>query len=465
MFPLTTLFDGQPTRRRLLRTCGVGLAGLTLPQFLGWRNTQAASKSVVAGFGKARACIILYCWGGTSQLDTWDPKPDAPKEVRGEFSPIATTVPGVRFSEHMPFLSRQMDRLSVVRSLHHRCTAHGKSMYWNLTGHAPPRPEAPTNESPSVNDWPSIGALVSHVRSTPLGVPGACQIPYPLVDNDTLQAGDGPGWLGGAHRPLLLRPTRGRPYGGVSRDLGAPVLEPARDVDTARLEGRTALREHLERLSTANVATGNYSRFQDMAHELLVNPKVRATLNLDREPLATRDRYGDHLGGQSILLSRRLVEAGVPLVTVICGAGDLNGGAGDHWDTHSDNFTRLKRDLLPPLDRASSALLDDLSARGMLDQTLVVWLTEFGRTPKMTGNGRNHYPNVYSIALAGGGVRGGQVYGSSDAIAAYPHDRPCGPEDVHATILHALGIPPATELRDAQGRPLTITEGTPLTVF
>jgi hypothetical protein len=402
MFPLSALLDARPTRRRLLRRCGVGLAGLSLPQFLGWRGTACAGQAA-AGFGRARACIILYCWGGISHLDTWDPKPEAPAEIRGEFRPIATSVPGVRFGEHMPFLARQMHRLTVVRSLHHRCTAHGKSMYWNLTGHAPPRPEAPTNEAPSVNDWPSLGALVSHLKTTPLGVPGACQIPYPLVDNDTLQAGDGPGWLGGARRPLLLRPTRGRPYGGVSRDLGAPVLEPAAEVDPARLHGRAALRDRLERLPVSNTATDNYGHFQEMARELLVNPKVRATLDLDREPEPTRARYGDHLGGQSILLARRLVEAGVSLVTVICGAGDLNNGAGDHWDTHSENFPRLKRDLLPPLDGASSALLDDLSARGLLDQTLVVWLTEFGRTPKMTGTGRNHYSSCYSIALAGGG--------------------------------------------------------------
>jgi uncharacterized protein (DUF1501 family) len=189
---------------------------------------------------------------------------------------------------------------------------------------------------------------------------------------------------------------------------------------------------------------------------------VQATLDLEREAPRVRDRYGDHVCGQSVLQARRLVEAGVPLVTVICAAGDLNGSAGDHWDTHGDNFNRLKRALLPPLERACTALLDDLADRGLLDQTLVVWLTEFGRTPKCAGAGRDHYPFCYSAALAGGGIRGGQVYGSSDRQGAFPRDLPCGPNDLHATIFHALGIPLDSHLTDFQGRPQAITDGTPL---
>jgi uncharacterized protein (DUF1501 family) len=192
---------------------------------------------------------------------------------------------------------------------------------------------------------------------------------------------------------------------------------------------------------------------------------VRATLDLDREDPRVRDRYGDHICGTSVLLARRLVEAEVPLVTVICAAGDLNGAAGDHWDTHGDNFNRLKRDLLPPLEQASTALLDDLSERGLLDQTLVVWLTEFGRTPKIMGTGRNHYPFCYSVALAGGGIRGGQVHGSSDRIGAFPHEQPCGPNDLHATIFQALGIPLDAQAEDNQGRPMALTDGRPLPLF
>jgi hypothetical protein len=188
-------------------------------------------------------------------------------------------------------------------------------------------------------------------------------------------------------------------------------------------------------------------------------------LDLDQETPQTRHKYGDHLCGTSMLLARRLVEAGVPLVTVICAAGDLNGSVGDHWDTHGDNFNRLKNRLLPPFDQASAALIADLADRGRLDETLVVWLTEFGRTPKVTKAGRDHYPFVYSVAMAGAGIRGGQVYGSSDKIGAFPRDRACRPNDLHATIFHALGIPGDTLLQDAQGRPMNLTDGDPLPLY
>jgi uncharacterized protein (DUF1501 family) len=203
-----------------------------------------------------------------------------------------------------------------------------------------------------------------------------------------------------------------------------------------------------------------------MALDLLVNPRVQSAFNLDREPLKVREAYGDHLCGQSVLLARRLTEAGVPIVTVVCAAGDLNGSAGDHWDTHGDNFNRLKRDLLPPFDRAVSALLGDLSDRGRLAETLVVMLTDFGRTPRINrGAGRDHYPNVYSIFLAGGGIRGGQVYGSSDRLGAEPRDLATGPADVHATIFQALGIPLDAHLHDSTGRPYPLTDGRVLRLF
>jgi hypothetical protein len=193
---------------------------------------------------------------------------------------------------------------------------------------------------------------------------------------------------------------------------------------------------------------------------------VQAAFDLDREPAPLRDRYGDHLCGQSVLLARRLTEAGVPICTVICAAGDLNGSAGDHWDTHGNNFNRLKNDLLPPFDRAVSALLQDLHDRGRLGETLVVILTEFGRTPRLNrGAGRDHYPFCYSVALAGGGIRGGQVYGSSDRLGAVPRDQPCGPADLHATLFRALGIPLDLHLEDGSGRSFPLSEGRVLPLF
>lgn len=290
------------------------------------------------------------------------------------------------------------------------------------------------------------------------------QVPYPLVDNNTLQAGDNAGFLGSTLDPVIVRPDRGRPWGGVSRDLGAMVLQQADGVDGRRLIARQSLTQAIDQRFQS--PTRSHDHFRQMASDMLLSSTVQTAFNLDREPISVRDRYGDHLCGQSLLLARRLTEAGVPIVTAVCAAGDLNGSAGDHWDTHGNNFNRLKRDLLPPFDRAASALLQDLSERGRLDDTLVVMLTDFGRTPRINGGaGRDHYPNAYSIFLAGGGIRGGQVYGSSDRLGAEPRDLPTGPADVHATIFEALGIPLDGHLEDNTGRRFPLTDGRPLPLF
>lgn len=397
-----------------------------------------------------------------SHLDTWDLKPDAPKEVRGPFRPIATNTPGIQISEHLPLLAKQTNHLAIIRSIHHRCTAHGKGMYWNLTGHPPPRPEVAVNLPPSRDDWPSLAAMVSQFRKPTRGMPRAVNLPYPLVDNNTLQAGEFAGWLGTAHDPIVIRTPAGKPFGGVSRDLGSPVLQLPRGGDTQQLRTRRSLLQRLERAHKQNPAKP-FQHFQELALDMLLNPRVREAFDLNREEPRTRDRYGDHMGGQSVLLARRLVEAGVPIVTVVCAAGDLNGAKGDHWDTHANNFNRLKNTMLPTFDRAASALLADLHDRRRLDETLVVMLGDFGRTPKINRNaGRDHYPFCYSVVLAGGGIRGGQVYGSSDRQAAFPHTHACGPNDLHATIFRALNIPLNAQLYDQLNRPHLITDGQPL---
>jgi uncharacterized protein (DUF1501 family) len=439
--------------RRDFLKLSLGGLGLALPTFL-----HAADEP------RQRTCIVLYCWGGMSHLETLDTKSESPTEYRGEFSPIATVVPGIRIGEHLPRLARHTDKLAIIRSMHHRSSAHGKGMYWNITGHPPFAAEVAANLPPSRQDWPCLGATVSRYRRAPSGFPSAIQLPYPLVDNNTLQAGDNAGFLGSAADPVIVRPDRGRAWGGVSRDLGAMVLQQADGVDTTRLMGRQNLTQVLDRSFAA--ATQSHDHFRQMASDMLLSPTVQAAFNLDREPIGMRDQYGDHLCGQSVLLARRLTEAGVPIVTVVCAAGDLNGAAGDHWDTHGNNFNRLKNDLLPPFDRAVSALLEDLRQRGRLDDTLVVMLTDFGRTPRVNGSaGRDHYPDAYSIFLAGGGIRGGQVYGSSDRLGAFPRDNPTGPADVHATIFQALGIPLDTHLHDATGRPYPLCDGRPLPLF
>lgn len=441
-------------RRDFLKLTFGGL-GLSLPTFL----HAAAERRTTA-----RTCIVLYCWGGMSHHETWDTKPDAPSDYRGEFDPIATAVPGIRIGEHLPRLAQLTDKLAIVRSMHHRSSAHGKGMYWNITGHAPPAAEVAANLPPSRSDWPNIGAMVSRFRQAPPGFPNAVQVPYPLVDNNTLQAGDNAGFLGSTFDPVIVRPDRGTPWGGVSRDLGAMVLERATGLDSPRLVARQGLAGTIDQRFPQQ--TPSHDHFRQMASDILLSPTVQAAFNLDREPASIRDQYGMHLCGQSLLLARRLTEAGVPIVTAICAAGDLNGSAGDHWDTHGNNFNRLKRDLLPPFDRGVSALLRDLDQRGRLDDTLVVMLTDFGRTPRVNGGaGRDHYPNAYSIFFAGGGIRGGQVYGSSDRLGAEPRDLPTGPADVHATIFQALGIPLDAHLHDNTGRPFPLCDGRPLPLF
>jgi hypothetical protein len=454
--------DLAPTTRRRFLKLGAGAFGLSLPELLALR--EPAQATAAGAHGPARSCIVLYCWGGMSHLDTWDLKPDGPVEIRGEFRPIATATPGIQLGEHMPFLARHTDKLAIIRSMHHRSTAHGKGMYWNFTGHPSANAEVAVNQPPSRQDWPSLGAGVARFRRASAGLPANVQLPYPMVDNNTLQAGENAGWLGSNYDPVIIRPERGRPYGGVSRDLGTPVFRRDPDLEGNRLLARQQLARIVDDRFAAPSST-SFVHYQQMASDMLMRPDVQTAFDLDRESPRVHDRYGDHICGQSVLLARRLGEAGVPIVTVICAAGDLNGSAGDHWDTHGDNFNRLKRDLLPPFDRAASALLQDLHDRGRLDDTLFGFLTEFGRSPNMTGTGRNHFPFCYSVALAGGGIRGGQVYGSSDRIGATPRDKPCGPHDLHATIFQALGIPLDSHLEDFAGRVYPITDGTPLSLF
>jgi hypothetical protein len=438
--------------RRQMLAVSIRLGGWSLPSFLALRAATAKP----SGAGRAKACIIVYCWGGMSHIDTWDPKPDSPREVRGEFGVTATVTPGIFLSEHLPQVAQHTDKLAIVRSIYHDDSAHGRGMYWNLTGHRPP---GVGNIPPARTDWPSLPAVVSKLWRTPRGVPPAVRLPYPLVDNNTLQAGEYGGWLGAKYDPVVIRTPRGEPFGGVSRTLGAEALHLG-DVDTMRLALRSELRQKLERRMAQDSDFDSFHHFRTLASDILLSDAVRRAYDLDREDEKLRQRYGEHIGGQSMLLARRLVEAGVPVVQVCCAAGDLNGSVGDHWDTHSDNFRRLKDRLLPVFDRGFSALLEDLQQRGMLDETLVVMLTDFGRTPRVNGAvGRDHYPDVYSVVLAGGGIRGGQVYGSSDRVGAHPHSQPCGPADIHATIFSCLGIDPRTEIHDPLGRPLPVSDG------
>lgn len=441
------------SRRRLLAAtaCG-GVTGLA-------NVLSAASQQSSAGL--QRKCIILYCWGGMSHHDTFDMKPNAPSDIRGEFHPIASSVSGIQISEHLPRLAREMRHLAIVRSIHHDDSAHGRGMYWNLTGHRPPRVG---NIPPESADWPSFPAMVSCFREAPAGVPNAVRLPYPMVDNGTLQAGEYGGFLGARFDPIVIRTPSGREFGGVSRALGSQVLQLG-EVDSSRLRQRHQLRTDLELSIGQSADFEDYAHYRDLAREMLLSSAVKDAYDLTRESPAVREMYGDHIGGHSALLARRLTEAGVPIVQVCCAAGDLNGGQGDMWDTHGNNFARLKNNLLPVFDQAMSALIRDLDQRGTLEETLVVMLTDFGRTPRINGAaGRDHYPGVYSVVLAGGGIQGGQVYGSSDASGSQPADHPCGPADVHATLFQQLGISPRATIFDMLNRPLPVCDGQALPI-
>ena len=392
-------------------------------------------------------------WGGPSQLDTFDPKPDAPAEVRGEFHPIETSVPGVRISEHFHCVARLADRLAIVRSLLHDDPAHLSSGHATLTGHVAPVVKSDA-DPPSDRDTPHIGSVVARVRDGLHTVPPFVTLPWIAAHPAAPGGRAGTEWRVARHRydPMLLS---GDPS---AADWRVSELALHDDIALARLEDRRSLlalvdRERRVAERAGNGATSGYKR---QAFELLTSSAAREAFDLSAEPDAVRDRYGRNIHGQCVLLARRLVEKGVSLVSV-----NWHNDGRNFWDTHGNNFHRLKNDLIPPADQALSALIEDLAERGLLDETIVAWVGEFGRKPQITpGNaGRDHWPRCYSGLLAGGGIRGGAVYGASDKHAAYPADLPTSPQDYIATLYHALGIDPATMFADRLGRPLRVCEG------
>lgn len=458
------------TRRDALR---LGAVGLSLPEMFA---LQAQAKAPHHGssqrsFGKAKRCIVLFAWGGMSHIDTWDLKPDAGSDVKSAFASIPTTIPGYHVCEHLPRLAKHVHELTIIRSVHHNAPSHRSAAYWNLTGHAPQAIDK--NWPVSRRDWPCLGSMVAYAtdhgadpRSAGRALPRAICLPYTMYDGGDANGQDG-GFLGLRYDPAVVKPKRGTPYDGKSPSSGTVKLDFVEGVGRSRLVSRRGLLDALDFQSLGSPnATAQLEQCRMQALDMLLDPKVRAAFDVDNESKDTHALYGPHICGQSVLMARKLAEAGVPLTTVYCAAGDLNGSKGAHWDTHGDGFNRLKRDLLPPLDQALSALVTDLKRRGLFDDTLVVLLTEFGRTPKVNGSGgRDHYPNCYTVALAGAGVSQGLLYGTSDRTGAYPADKPVHPSDLHATIFHALGIAPHFSLRDQDNRPLAISDGNVLPIF
>jgi hypothetical protein len=447
------------TRRNVLQAGGLGLLGLSLPQLLAARATASPAGDTLssAGFGKAKRCIFIFMWGGPSQLDTFDMKPEAPAEIRGLFSPIATRVPGMQICEHFGRLANVTDRLAIVRSLNHTDPAHLSSGHATLSGHWAPKINSDA-EPPSDRDTPHLGSMLARLRPTSGTLPPFVTMPW-LAYHPAAPGGRAPGqnggWLGRGYDPLLISGDPNAP------DWRVQELSLADGVSYERIASRQTLLADIDRQREA-LSANDVTGLKQQAFNLLASPEARQAFDLAQEPDAVRDRYGRNIHGQCVLLARRLVEHGVPLVSV-----NWHNDGHNFWDTHGANFSRLKKELIPPADQALSALIEDLDQRGLLDETIIAWVGEFGRRPQIdNGNandgGRAHWPFCYSGLLAGGGIHGGAIHGRSDKHAAHPEESPVSPLDYAATIYHALGVAPDTIVKNRIDRPIRVVEGTPI---
>ena len=458
-------------RDAMLRMGQVGVGGLTLPSLLQAQTHPGTHASdSPTGSRRAKSCILLYLWGGPPQQDMWDMKPDAPTGIKSAFAPIQTNVNGIQLCEHLPRLAQHADKLALVRSVTHPSNNHEPSVYYTLTGKVNNTLAVPRNQR-NRRDFPNIGSMVSAL--TPPGpMPASVTIPRPIGHGGVTYSGTYSGWLGPRHDPMEIReaPSANERY-------ATPVELPS-DLSTTRLQARRGLLnviDDTERTFQNGRASEGLTGFHEQAYRMLTSSQARHAFRVDQEPSWQRDRYGRNEYGESFLLARRLIEADVRLVSVIWLYVAPSGTVSNVWDTHGGvgiphgqtGWSMLLAPYcLPPLDQAYSALLEDLHQRGLLDDTLVVAMGEFGRTPRINPQqGREHWGACSTTVLAGGGVRGGQVYGKSDRIAAYPTENPVSPEDILATMYHALGIRPDSEVHDREGRPQRICDGRVVTAL
>ncbi|MGE3315816.1 MAG: DUF1501 domain-containing protein [Planctomycetaceae bacterium] len=452
------LCDGI-SRREVLRVGGLSALGLSLPQLLRAENSSATATAItVGGHGSAKSCIVLFLMGGPPQQSTWDPKPDAPADIRGEFAPVSTSVPGIQFSELLSRTSKHADKICVLRAMSSNDNAHSSSGYYMITGQ-PHQPMNFENANPGApNDFPSMGGIIRRLEPRQQGLPASMTLPHRIFNTDgSVWPGQDAGFLGRAADPWLLtcKPAD-RPF----RLDGLTLPD---DVPALRLQRRRSLWEQFNdrrRDFESSAARDPFDKQKQQAFDLLMASKGGEAFRIEDEPAAVQERYGKSQFGQSVLMARRLVEGGVRLVQVNWFRGPDEPPDTPCWDSHTREAERLRTVLGPPTDQAYSALLEDLFDRGMLDETLVVCMAEFGRSPKINAAaGRDHWGYVYSVALAGGGVRGGQVIGASDAVGGYPKEGRVQPHDLTATIFDALGHHPETLVHDSLGRPLPISRG------
>lgn len=459
------------SRRRLLRTSLTG--GLTL-SLSGLLQARAATVNDEAETGRRRirACIFVFYYGGPSHLDTWDLKPNAPTSVRGEFQPISTSVPGVQISEHLPHMARVMHHCAVIRSMHHTNRLHDSASTEVFTGRQ--GPQGDREEFAVIPQfYPSHGSVLSHLQPAPNAPVSHAALPW-LIHNVVTTPCQGGGFLGQRFDPFEVHADV------QTLRYQVEMLRQLEQLPNGRITARRNLLSQLDQTSFVRDARSRQlHELADQAMTLLQSEALNRALDVSQESESTRARYGIHappaepgdaaaalaggrdLRGQNLLLARRLVEAGVPFVNV----NDFR-QQGQNWDSHADNFGQHRKYLLPQADRALAALIEDLHERGLLDSTLVVATGEFGRTPTINATaGRDHWPDCYSLVLAGGGIRGGTVFGASDRIGAFPETDPVTPADLAATIFNAFGIDPATEIHDTTGRPHRIATGEPITAL
>lgn len=437
---------GGTTRREVMRLGGLGAVGLGLGLGGTFPAAGFAAAEGKSRFGQARHILLIHLFGGSSQLESWDPKPDAPADARGEFQAIPTNVPGIQVSELAPGLAKMAERFALVRSVTHLDNTHDSAMYTAFTGWQYPKPGSP---QPSPTDHPSHGSLIASMRPPSGCVPPLVSLGGYNYDPAEI-AGQRGGFLGPRYDPF---PITANP---AEANFKVPELVLSDELAGVRLQRRRTLLQSVEstlRLRERTVSAETLGGFQGRALELVTAAETRAALDIQREPAALRDRYGRTGFGQRLLLARRLFEVGVPCVTVRWLDGDQS------WDYHSNNFPGHKKSMAV-LDTALSGLLEDLHQRGMLDTTLVVVAGEFGRTAKINPTaGRDHWAQCYSVLLAGGGIQGGRVAGKSDKTAQEPVEDPAGPWDIAATMYHLMGVDPAAEVLDLQNRPMRICHG------
>ena len=457
------------SRRHLLRVGGAGLLGLTLPKVLraatsppGQSAAPDPTKLLKKIAPRAKSVIFLYQFGGPSHVDMFDMKPDAPEAIRGPHKPIPSNVPGVHVSEHLPRVAKIMDKVTLIRSMTHTMKNHNSASYYALTGHAPPVDDIRLKDT--LDLFPAYGSVVDALAPSTGEIPTSVSFPY-LIRDGAVTPGQHASFLGKAHDPFFFSQDPASP------DFALPELSLPADMPIGRLEQRRELQQVIDRQSRLldySAAARGMDDYYGKALAMLNSTRLRDAFNLSSEPEWLRDAYGRHTYGQSLILSRRLVEAGAKFVTVyfsdsIGGQSTASGG----WDTHGFNNTRMypivEKYHLPMTDQTLPTFLHDLDARGMLEDTLVLWMGEFGRTPKINAQAsRDHWPQCYTVLLAGGGVKRGYVHGASDKNGAYPAKDPVRPDDLAATLFHMLGIDPQSEVRALGDRPVAVSEGKPV---